>query len=531
MSNFGRKGRLGNNLFQLASLISIAKKNGTALTLPEWPYQKYFELENVHFSKSTLSKPMVIKEPHFHYSEEITKVNTVFNHDFDGYFQTEKYFNHNVPDLLAALSFKKDYRDSVSKKYCEVYRNPTIAVSIRRGDFVSNKNYAQLPITYYFSALEKYFPNWRKENNVLIFSDDIEYCKMHFENFENVFYSESSDKFQKKETYFNENEFAIEQLCAGSMCDHYIISNSTFSWWIAYLGETSESRIIRPSEIFDGEMKKNNNQKDYFPNRWTPHEAEKIDLSDVTFMIPVSFDHNDRKENLGLNIYVLQNHFNTNFVIMEHSGSTFEYFQNYGCLYMQFDKIEFHRTRMLNEMAKVSKTSIIFNWDADVFISPLQILKAVELLRSQSDMVYPYDGRFARVNRYTYFKSLEQSLDIGIFKGLNFKGTNLNDKLSVGGAVGFKRSSYFKGGGENEKFVAYGPEDVEREVRFTRLGYKVERVKGILYHMDHFKGQNSKCAGNPYDKQNHDELGKIYNLSQPELRDYVNTWPLTKLYT
>ena len=524
MSKLGRMGRLGNQLFQIASCIGLAKKHGANVSFPKWEYEKYFE------NKLPTGKmePHQVKELFFHHHD--WKIDRSI--DISAYLQSEKYWQECIPEIMEQFRFKEEFKRSVFQKFTGLQsKKERIAVSIRRGDFVSNKNYAQIPITYYFTALENYFPGWENDYQLMIFSDDIDYCKLHFGESENIYYATHNQKYNKKENYYSVNEDAIEQLCAGTMCEHFILSNSTFSWWLAYLGETSKSKIIRPLNTLDGALKKANDTKDYYPTRWTIHEESPIDLRDVTFMIPVHYDHSDRKQNLGLNVCMLQKHFDTNIVISEQGSDQFHYFHNYGCEYIKFDYKEFHRTRMLNEMARLAKTSIIVNWDADVFISPLQIMRSIKKLRSEeADVVYPYDGRFARVPRIPNFKALEQSFDVGIFSGHQFKGTTKNDKLSVGGAVFFNRAAYFKGGGENEMFVAYGPEDVEREVRFTRLGYKVYRTPGILYHMDHYKGPNSKCAGNKYDKQNHDELEKIYAFDQAGLREYVDSWPLTQLY-
>lgn len=535
-SMLGRRGRLGNQLFQIAGTIGLAKIHGAKASFPEWVYEKYFENPLPH----SVMERLQVKELHFnHYNWQLPD-----HADLLGYLQSEKYWQNCIPQIMDQFKFKEQFKNSVFEKYFSVNgivkdiykiggkRKPVIAISIRRGDFVNNSNYAQLPITYYFTALEKYFPDWQTSSSVLIFSDDIEYCKEHFCGFPNVYYCEKMNPaFNNKENYFKENTQAIEQLCAGSMCDHFIISNSTFSWWMAYLGERGKAKIIRPANTFAGNLKKANDTKDYNPQRWISHEETKLDLRDVTFMIPVHYDHPDRKQNLALNVCMLQRYFDTNIVIGEQGTETFGYFTQYGCNYIKYPYKEFHRTKMLNEMAKVSKTQIIVNWDADVFISPLQILKSIiDIRNGDADVVYPYDGRFARVSRQTNFKYLEQALDVGIFRGHMFPGTTKHDKLSVGGAVIFNRASYFKGGGENENFIAYGPEDVEREVRFTRLGYKVKRTPGILYHMDHWKGPNSKCSGNKYDKQNHDELEKIYAFTGNGLREYVDTWPLTKLY-
>jgi predicted glycosyltransferase involved in capsule biosynthesis len=207
---------------------------------------------------------------------------------------------------------------------------------------------------------------------------------------------------------------------------------------------------------------------------------------------------------------------------MEQGTDKFSNYEKFGCRYIKFDGKEFHRTMMLNLMANEANTEIIVNWDADVFISPWQILQAVKEVKTTA-CVYPYDGRFARVDRKAWFHKLEKHLDVGIFAGQSFKGTRPTDKLSVGGAIVFNRELYFRYGGENEKFISYGPEDVERFLRFDLLS-GVKRIQGVLYHMDHFKGANSKCATNPHDEANHQELEKIKAMNKFELTKYISTW-------
>jgi hypothetical protein len=73
----------------------------------------------------------------------------------------------------------------------------------------------------------------------------------------------------------------------GSLCDDYIIGNSTFSWWTAWLGEKKESKVVRPFSNFDGLKSKELDDKDYFPERWIRfnHLDYKIKLDDVIFYI------------------------------------------------------------------------------------------------------------------------------------------------------------------------------------------------------------------------------------------------------
>jgi hypothetical protein len=60
--------------------------------------------------------------------------------------------------------------------------------------------------------------------------------------------------------------------------------------------------------------------------------------------------------------------------------------------------------------------------------------------------------------------------------------------------VGYSRHAFWEAGGENENFVAYNPEDQERVYRWKTLGYQVARVSGPLFHLDHYRGDNSSYA-------------------------------------
>lgn len=530
-SKLGKHGRLGNQLFQIASTIGIARKNNDEYVFPNWSYAKYFK-KPTRVSTAVLKPTLTYNEPYFHYKN--IDLSSRHLNDLFGYFQSEKYWSECIEEIKDQFSFKDEFKLEVSTKFLsrnalETLTGNVIALSIRRGDYVNNPNYAQIPITWYYAALEEHFKGWKKNDTIIIFSDDVEYCKMHFGNYENIYYAENNFNNVDKSKYFDENKSAIEQLCLMSMCDHFIIANSTFSWWGAYLGEKSNSKVIRFPEHFDGKMK-SNNIKDFYPERWIVEHESRIALSDVTFMIPVSFDHSDRTENMALNVCLLQKAFHTNIIVGESLTDRFKKYETYGCVYKKFNYKDFHRTKMLNEMAKMSDTPIIFNWDADVFISPIQILQTIESIREGADMVFPYDGRFARVPRLPNFKLLEKMLDIGLFTGKLFRGMYSDDRLSVGGAIAFNKESFFNGGGENEHFISYGPEDVERDLRFRRLGCIVKRINGVLYHLDHFKGPNSKSEGKFY-KINHDEMDFIDSFkTENEMFEYTETWPWKKQF-
>lgn len=519
-STFNTNGRLGNMLFRYASLLGLAEKHKTNLKLPEWKYSQYFEGE---FPIGD-TKGILVKESTFKYIEDWGYINWQQPIDIHGYLQSEKYFNHCKESVKKSLTFKSDFVRQVKAQFDSknVFDKKTIAISVRRGDYVNNPYYELLPITYYILSLFENFPDWR-DCNIIIFSDDIPYCKVHFDCIPNVF--------------FSQNNSDIEDICLMSQCDNFILSNSTFSWWGAWLGEKENSVIVRPNYLFAGKGLEENDWSDFYPERWTTFdhkkengEYKKIDLSDVCFTIPVAYDHQDRKENLDLCIAILRRNFDCEISVYEQSNDELGKF---GVLktdsYLRIKSDKFHRTKMLNEMALNTNKKFIFNWDADVFISPLQIYESVSQLRNGSDMVYPYAWAFARMPRNIWFVKIRDYEDIGMVCDTRFNGMNIGDAVSVGGAVGYKRESFLEVGGENENFISYGAEDVERKIRFEKLGYKIERSLGAtMYHMNHFVGLNSSPQHEDF-KNNDAELAKINSLSKEQLMDYIKTWDWNKV--
>lgn len=509
-----RRGRLGNHLFQIASTIGIAIKHGHNYTFPAWPYSKYFAKP---LPTGGSFEAWTVPEESFRYIDERIAGGENWiqfeddHYDIDGWRQSEKYWEHCIDDIRRTFTFEREFLINVSKTHEEAISRPAIAISVRRGDFVANPNYAQLPVLYYLLGLLEGIPDWRSYN-VIIFSDDLPWCRVQFEGLPSVYFAEGSD---------------IEQLALMTMCQHFVISNSTFSWWGAWLGEKEGSIVIRPHANFAGELAKKNDEADFWPERWkvVDHRNRKLDLSDVTFTIPVFIDHHHRIENLNLSVNMLLDDFNTNILVGE-QGSLKASGLKGRAEYVHFSNMKFfHRTKMLNEMAKLATTPIVVNWDADVFIPPLQVWLAAEAIRAGHDMVYPFDGRFARVPRPWYLQ-LKERRDVGIFRDTEFKGKNGKPlpTTSVGGAIMFNRQSFLNAGGENEHMVSFGPEDWERNFRFKALGYIVTRIDGSLYHLDHWCGPNSSTR-NPFFKRNHDELDKLRAMSPEELENYVGSWP------
>ena len=265
-SNIGKKGNLGNQFFQIASTIGLAIENNFEYGFLPWQYQSYFKHKLPSIIALAAEITVVYEKQFHHYAWDFKSESA--NYDLVGWLQTERYFN--IAKTRHYFEFEDYLIQKIKTQYAEAFQKKTILISIRRGDFVDHPDYLQLSIKYYLNALVRFFPGWQSRNLVVL-SDDIDYCKFHFAFLENA--------------YFGDGLNAIEQLCLGSLCDDFIISNSTFSWWTAWLGEKQNSKVIRPHQNFDGSKRRDSDDKDYFPERWISYNAsnDNIKLEDVAF--------------------------------------------------------------------------------------------------------------------------------------------------------------------------------------------------------------------------------------------------------
>ena len=511
---FQRHGRLGNQLWQLSFVLAMSSKMKTEWALPKWKFASYFKIGRQWREDDNIHVDQIIQERGFDFDSALANGSAYKSHiayDFVGYFQSERYFQNEWDGFKHLLQFEDEFLNSIKERMGFEPSEKDWCVHIRCGDYISNPNYLHLQPEYYISLFTE-----RPDCTFYIFSNDYQYCKFHFQSLNNVEFPEKCD--------------TIEHLAIMSQFKNHLISNSTYAWWGAKLAELYHpTKVVRPDGLFAGDMAQSCKAIDFYPERWGVRPSSKqIDLIDVTFVIPVLYDSKDRKQNLDLAVCMLQRNFKTNIIIGEQGGEKrFEYMSQWA-RYHYFDGMqEFHRTKMLNDMVKMATTPIVVNFDADVFFAPAQIYTAVKMIREGYDFVYPYNGVFARMDRATCFRPLSKIFDVGIFASQSFKGMGESHKISYGGAIIMNKDSFIKSGMENQNFISFGREDVERVIRWRKLGYKVGRTLGNLYHMNHKIGPDSSTQ-TPFYKNNEAEADKVKLMTKEELQEYVSNWSWTK---
>jgi len=128
-----------------------------------------------------------------------------------------------------------------------------IGLHIRRGDYVQqSQDHPPCSLDYYKEALT----HFDDDRQVIIFTDDIEWCK-------------NQQMFKGDRFLISETEDNVYDLCLLTLCEDYIIANSSFSWWGAWLSQNPNAKVIAPKRWFGttGYTAKNNTE-DLVPDRW-----------------------------------------------------------------------------------------------------------------------------------------------------------------------------------------------------------------------------------------------------------------------
>ncbi|PXV64129.1 glycosyl transferase family 11 [Dysgonomonas alginatilytica] len=282
-------GRIGNNLFQIAAGASYAKKynlnyrvvchDGYFLPEPDNCYIKDY----IKQFKDNILRNIPIQEGRpqeecFYYYDIDFVYREIPYHEnilLYGTFHSYKYFDKELVNSLFEISpSEKEY---ILNKYGDILSEDVTSIHVRRGDYCKQPHrYAVASMPYFNKAIDYI----GRDKKFLIISDDIEWCKKKFKG----------DNF-----YFSDNEKPIIDLYIQMLCKNNIISNSTFSWWGAWLNPNSDKVVIYPDPWY-GKTFSNYNTKDLIPLDWIRTESK---LSWGLYLLAISLNFKEKVQNLA----------------------------------------------------------------------------------------------------------------------------------------------------------------------------------------------------------------------------------------
>lgn len=252
----GRYGRMGNQMFQYATLYSIAKTRGYEFGVPyqvksENPYSNFCLNECfLNLSAKDSSNTFVYKraqERQFTYNAGIFGIED--NTDIVGYFQSEKYFKDYKNQLLKEFEFKNQIKEKANDIRC-ITKEPLISLHLRLGDYKNLVDKHPIcTLEYYKEALDL-LPD---DLLICAFSDEPELAKNLFDSLGKKYFTpESDDQFT--------------DMCLMTLCDYHILANSSYSWWGAWLSESKKT--IAPSDWFGKDENMPKNWSDVYCSEW-----------------------------------------------------------------------------------------------------------------------------------------------------------------------------------------------------------------------------------------------------------------------
>ncbi len=214
-----------------------------------------FELSNFHnlryeiYSGQNNGKTFQQIGDSFIYQDFANTLSKDNNYFLNGYWQSEKYFKdieHIIREELAPSSQKQF---EIIEKYSLDVLNNAVSIHVRRTDYLhQQQNHPVQPIEYYNKALELLKDDYKY---ILVFSDDIEWCKQNFK-YDNIVFVEGNSN--------------IDDIYIMSMVKHNIIANSSFSWWSAWLNSNPAKKVISPTNWFGSAL--NLPIVDLIPEKW-----------------------------------------------------------------------------------------------------------------------------------------------------------------------------------------------------------------------------------------------------------------------
>lgn len=275
------RGGLGNQMFQYAAALAVAKKNCTVVHMDtvflndrtprrQFAYRTYdlgvFALEQrfTHLGalSNTLPIPGVwmaldlasikiadvlgvqklvrVEDDHAYVPEAANAKGNVF---LWGRWQNEKYFHDVEHDVREAFVFRTPLEGEARAIAARMAGDRSVSLHVRRGDFAALKAaqtlHGKTNLEYYQDAT-KYIMGKVKNPQFFVISDDITWCKENIK-------LDAPVEYLSAETAGPHDAYHLQLM---SLCRHHIIANSTFSWWGAWLDPRPGKIVVAPARWY-----------------------------------------------------------------------------------------------------------------------------------------------------------------------------------------------------------------------------------------------------------------------------------------
>lgn len=223
----GNLGRLGNQLWQIASTIGLAHAHNVAPRFPPWAYMRYFSVPEEFFVERPNGIEATALVPH------MDERAAGYLQDYGLWVDVAPHIRSYFKPSSLALATLENYEEFAALP------RPILGVHVRRGDNVQendpgtpNKHlYHPMPtVEWYLEAMRALREGTK---SVAVFSDDPAWCREHIPA---DYYHEGTVRPKEHEpAYASAPVLDWIDLFLYSRCQRHVISNSSYAWWGAFL--------------------------------------------------------------------------------------------------------------------------------------------------------------------------------------------------------------------------------------------------------------------------------------------------------
>ena len=171
-----------------------------------------------------------------------------------GGWPSEKYFLPVAELVSNTYKFKQPADAENTAIINHITSANSVALHVRRGDYLSAENvnlFGGVCTKRYFENAVNLISKKSPNPTFFVFSNDFGWVKENLILGDAVYVTCNTDSDSWKDMYLM------------SLCKHNIISNSTFSWWAAWLNNYSKKIVISPSKYLNNDTK-----TDVYPDSW-----------------------------------------------------------------------------------------------------------------------------------------------------------------------------------------------------------------------------------------------------------------------
>ncbi len=263
------KGGLGNQLFCYAAARRLSLANNAELVIDDvsgfvrdYAYQREYQLDHFNIpcrkaaacerlepfsrvrrmlkrkwnQRLPFSQRAYMQQEGVDFDPRLLRVKPHGTVYLEGYWQSEDYFRDVVATIRQDLQIKPPTDATNLAMAAQIQRCTAVAVHVRFFDEPQASGSNNAPGDYYIRAVKK-MDSLVPDAHYFVFSDRSEAARACIP---------LSDGRLTLVSHNQGDAVAYADLWLMSQCKHFVIANSTFSWWGAWLAARSDKQVIAP---------------------------------------------------------------------------------------------------------------------------------------------------------------------------------------------------------------------------------------------------------------------------------------------